>query len=188
MADGGEKMNKKGKLVFTVLAAAGLMVVLYIELHEFGHLIVMLSAGATIDDFSIIGAHVSAHGGNYTNISDLWLHANGALFPLIIALIYLVFYKRERNKSFYKMFSFFFGLIPICSLLAWVFIPIAFLNNQAPAGDDVTKFLFNFSQTASPLYVSAVAALLITIGAVLMIRKGVLKNYILEIKELSKKE
>lgn len=86
------------------------------------------------------------------------------------------------------MFSFFFGLIPICSLLAWVFIPIAFLNNRAPAGDDVTKFLFNFSQTASPLYVSTVAALLITIGAVLMIRKGVLKNYILEIKEFSKKE
>ena len=76
MADGGEKMNKKGKLVFTVLAAAGLMVVLYIALHEFGHLIVMLSAGATIDDFSIIRAHVSAHGGEYTNISDLWLNSN----------------------------------------------------------------------------------------------------------------
>ena len=181
-------MNKKGKLVFTVLAAAGLMVVLYIALHEFGHLIVMLSAGETIDEFSIIGAHVSGHGGEYTNISDLWLHANGALFPMITAFIYLAFYRRELNKTFYRMFSFFIGLFPICSLLAWVFIPFAFINGKAPAGDDVTQFLLNFSQTGSPLVVSVVAALLIGIGVVLLIRKGVLKNYILEIKELSKKE
>ncbi|MDO5155919.1 MAG: hypothetical protein Q4D51_08125 [Eubacteriales bacterium] len=181
-------MNKKGKLIINVLAAAGVTMVLYIALHEFGHLIVMLSAGATIDEFSIIGAHVSAHGGEYTNLSDLWLHANGALFPLISVFIYLTFYRRELNKTFYRVFSFFFSLIPMCSLFAWVFIPFAFINGKAPIGDDVTKFLFNFSQTASPLYVSAVAALLITIGAVLMIRKGVLKNYILEIKEFSKKE
>ena len=86
------------------------------------------------------------------------------------------------------MFSFFIGLFPICSLLAWVFIPFAFINGKAPAGDDVTQFLLNFSQTGSPLVVSVVAALLIGIGVVLLIRKGVLKNYILEIKELSKKE
>ena len=171
-----------------MLASVGLVLVLYIAFHEFGHMIVMLSAGATIDDFSILGAHVSAHGGEYTNISDLWLNANGALFPLIRAFIYLIFYRRELNKTFYRVFSFFVGIVPICSLLAWVFIPIAFMNDKAPAGDDVTNFLLNFSQTASPLIVCVVAAFLIGIGVVLMIRKGVLKNYILESKELRKTE
>ena len=33
---------------------------LYIFVHELGHLIVMLSAGATIEDFSIFTAHVTA--------------------------------------------------------------------------------------------------------------------------------
>ncbi len=181
-------MNQKGKLVFIVLAAAGLATVLYIVLHEFGHLIVMLSAGETIDDFSILGAHVSGHGGEYTNISDLWLHANGALFPLIAVFIYLTFYRRELNKTFYRVFSIFNGIIAICPLLAWVFIPFAFINGKAPVGDDVTQFLLNFSQIGSPLIVSVVAALLISIGVALVIRKGVLKNYILVIKELSKNE
>lgn len=52
-------MNKKSKLVFCIFASAGLMLVLYIAFHELGHMIVMLSTGETIDDFSIIGAHVS---------------------------------------------------------------------------------------------------------------------------------
>ena len=77
-------MNKKAKYIFCLLASMGIASVCYIFLHELGHMIVMLSAGAVIDDFSIIGAHVSAHGGEYTNISDLWLHANGAFLPLII--------------------------------------------------------------------------------------------------------
>ena len=178
-------MNKKAKYIFCLLASMGIASVCYIFLHELGHMIVMLSAGAVIDDFSIIGAHVSAHGGEYTNISDLWLHANGVFLPLIIAFIYLIFYKRERNNIFYRTFSFFICLIPIISLLAWVFIPFVFLNGNAPVGDDVTYFLLNFSQTNSPIIVSVVASLLICIGVVLMIKKGVVKNYILQIKELS---
>ena len=78
--------------------------------------------------------------------------------------------------------------MPICTLLVWVFIPIAFMNDHAPVGDDVTKFLLSFSQIGSPLIVSAAAVLLIGIGAALMTGKGVLKNYILEIKGQSKKE
>ena len=181
-------MNKKSKLFFCLLASVGLVLVLYIAFHEFGHMIVMLSAGATIDDFSILGAHVSAHGGEYTIISDMWLHANGTLFPLIAAFLYLAFYRRERKNTFYRTFSFFAGLTPICSLLTWVFIPIAFVNGRAPVGEDVTSFLLSFSQIGSPFIVSAAAALLFGIGAVLMIRKGVLKNYISESKEQSKKE
>ena len=64
-------MDKKIRLIFYLLASAGVSLVCYIFFHESGHLIVMLSAGEIIDDFSIIGAHVSGHGGVYTNVSDL---------------------------------------------------------------------------------------------------------------------
>lgn len=49
--------------------SAGIAIFLYILLHEFGHMIIMLSVGATITDFSIFTAHVSADGGNYTDLS-----------------------------------------------------------------------------------------------------------------------
>ena len=44
--------------------------------HELGHLIVMLSASSTIENFSILTAHVTATGGNYTKAGELWLQAN----------------------------------------------------------------------------------------------------------------
>ena len=58
-------MNIKAKFILCLLSSATLLTVLYILFHELGHMIVMLSAGDTIDDFSIIGAHVSGHGGTY---------------------------------------------------------------------------------------------------------------------------
>lgn len=177
-------MNKKSKLIFCIFASAGLMLVLYIAFHELGHMIVMLSAGETIDDFSIIGAHVSGHGGTYTNASDLWLHANGAVLPFIISGAYVLLYRKEINNTFYRCFSFFVGLVPICSLLAWIIIPFLYLKGTAPAGDDATHFLENFSQTTHPLIVSAVAAVLVSMGLFLSIKKGVIGNYLSEIKAM----
>ena len=36
----------------------------------------MLSASSTIENFSILTAHVTATGGNYTKAGELWLQAN----------------------------------------------------------------------------------------------------------------
>ena len=55
-------MKHKIKKVMLVFPAVALTIVIYIFLHEIGHLIVMVSAGATITDFSILTAHVSAMG------------------------------------------------------------------------------------------------------------------------------
>ncbi|WWR20752.1 hypothetical protein V1226_04950 [Lachnospiraceae bacterium JLR.KK009] len=52
-------MNKKLKSIGYILLSAGIGVFLYILLHEFGHMAVMLSVGATITDFRIFTAHVS---------------------------------------------------------------------------------------------------------------------------------
>ncbi len=70
---GQDWMNKKIKSIGYTLLSAGIAFFLYILLHEFGHMIVMLSVGATITDFSIFTAHVSADGGNYTDLSDMFM-------------------------------------------------------------------------------------------------------------------
>ena len=183
---GNQEMNTKNKLKLCSVVSAILVVVLYILFHETGHLIVMLSAGEVIDDFSILSAHVSGHGGEYTFVSDLWLNVNGAVLPLIVSLVYLLFYKKERNNTFYRMFSFFTGLMPISTILAWVIIPFLYLNGTAPLNDDCTKFLMSFSQIANPLFVSAAALVLIVLGSILFIKKGVLRNYIYELQALKK--
>lgn len=175
-------MNIKAKFILCLLSSATLLTVLYILFHELGHMIVMLSAGDTIDDFSIIGAHVSGHGGTYTNASNLWLHANGAVLPFVISLAYVLLYRKKSNNTFYRCFSFFVGLVPSCTLLAWIIIPFIYLKGTAPAGDDVTHFLDNFSQAAHPLIVSAAATLLIGIEVFLSTKKGVIENYFSEIK------
>ena len=176
-------MDNKVKKVLYVFASALLSIILYIILHEGGHMIVMLSAGATITDFSILTAHVSGVGGNYTNASDLWLQANGALLPVIVSFIYMLFYKKESRSMFYHIFSYMFCLIPVGSLFAWVIIPFVYMQGNAPAGDDVTKFLYNFTHDYHPLLVSAVAVLIIAVGIILMIKKEIIKTFIVEIRK-----
>lgn len=178
-------MNKKIKSIGYILLSAGITVFLYILLHELGHTMVMLLAGATITDFSIFTAHVSAVGGNYTNLSNMWLQANGALLPLIISYFYMLLYQKGNTKSLYRIFSYMVTLIPIASMLTWVIIPIAYLHRKAPINDDVTNFLTVFCENYHPLIVSATATALIGISIALMIKKRVIHNFIEEIKRIS---
>lgn len=164
-------MNRKIKNILQLLLAAGLSLPLYILLHELGHLIVMLSAGATIEDFSIFTAHVTATGGNYTKIGELWLQANGAFLPVICVIVYLLFYKKDSKNSFYHFFSYVVGIVPLGSMLAWVFVPLSYIKGNAPVNDDVTKFLNVFSQYYHPLIVSAMAVVIIGISIFIMVKK-----------------
>ncbi len=174
---------KKLKLTGILLLAAAAVLFLYVLFHETGHLIVMLSAGATVTDFSIFGAHVSGTGGNYTNISDLWLHANGTFLPLVLSYLVLLFYRSGRSSGlFYQSFFYFVALVPISSLLAWVFIPFLYQSGNAPVGDDVTQFLLNFSH---PVLVSIAALLLIGAGVLLMVKKRIPQNFIKAVRETS---
>ena len=68
-------------------------------------------------------------------------------------------------------------------MFAWVVIPFAYLQGNAPVADDVTQFLINFSQNHHPLIVSAVATLIIVIGVTVMIKKGIIQNFISLVKE-----
>ena len=165
------------------MLSAGIGIFLYILLHEIGHMIVILSVGGTITDFSIFTAHVSAVGGGYTNLSDMCMNANGALFPLIISYLYIMLYQKDSTKVFYRIFSYVFVLIPIVSMLAWVIIPFAYLQGNAPINDDVTKFLTVFCENYHPLIVSVTAVVLVGMGVALMMKKRVIHNFIQEIKQ-----
>jgi len=158
--------------------AALISVFLYILLHECGHLIVMLSVGSTITEFSILSAHVSAMGGNYTALSDLWLHANGVFFPVVVSWGYMVLYKKNSGNEIYILSSYLASILPVFSLLVWIVMPFAYIQGNAPAGDDITKFLNNFSQEYHPLLVSAVAVLLIAISVTVMVKKGIVREYL----------
>ena len=176
-------MNKKIKNILQILLTAGLSLPLYILIHEMGHLIVMLSAGAAIEDFSIFTAHVTATGGNYTKTGELWLQANGAFLPVTCALVYLLFYKKDSKNSFYHFFSYVAAMFPIGSMLAWVFIPFSYINGNAPVKDDVTKFLNVFSEYCHPLIVSAMAVVIIGIVIAVMVKKEIVQNVIKIVKE-----
>lgn len=176
-------MNKKIKNILQLILAAGISLPLYILVHELGHLIVMLSAGATIEDFSIFTAHVTATGGNYTKIGELWLQANGVFLPMIFVLVYLLFYKKDNTSSFYHFFSYVAAMVPLGSMLAWVFIPFSYINGNAPVNDDVTKFLNVFSQYYHPLIVSVVAVVIIGIGIVIIVKKEIIRTVIKIVKE-----
>ncbi len=179
----GEYMNKKIKIIGYVLLTVVIAIVGYIIIHELGHMIVMLSAGATITDFSILKAHVIGVGGNYSYVSNLWLHANGALLPMVVSLIYTLFYRKKIKSLFYHIFSYFISIISIGSMFAWVVIPFIYMQGNAPAGDDVTKFLHKFTQEYHPLVVSAVAMLIIGLDVFVIIKKDIIKNFIRIIRE-----
>lgn len=176
-------MNKKIKSIGYILLSAGIVFFIYTLLHEFGHMVVMISVGARITDFSVLTAHVSGDGGEYTSLSKMIESANGALFPLIISYIYILLYQKGNTKSLYRIFSYIVTLVPAASMLAWVIIPFVYLQGKAPINDDVTKFLTVFSKNYHPLIVSAVAVIFIGISVVLMIKKQVIHNFIEEIKQ-----
>ena len=144
----------------------------------------LLAAGATIENFSIFTAHVTATGGNYTEIGELWLHANGAFLPVICTMVYLLCYKKNSKNSFYHFFSFVVALFPVGSMLAWVFIPFLYINGNAPVSDDVTHFLNIFSKYYHPLFVSVMAVVIIGISIAVMVKKGIFSNVIPKSKRI----
>ena len=159
--------RKIGYLIVAVLVS----MFMYTFLHEFGHLIIALLCGSTITEFSIVSSHVSFTGGNYNDFRLMVLHVSGIMLPVLVVFVYLLFYK-DYKCMFYQMFSYIFCIMPVCSLLAWVILPITYLFNQAPVYDDVTKFLDVFTMWYHPLVISLVALMLIIILLRMMLKNG----------------
>lgn len=160
-----------------------LVLILYIFLHETGHCIVAAACGARITEFSIVTAHMNFDGGNFSDFSSLWLHANGTVLPLCVVFVYMLVYRKNSVNSFYQLFSYMAVLSPIFSLLAWILLPLRYMiSGTAPAGDDCTKFIKIFEKDHSPVLIIAAALLLFSVNILLMIKKQIIRNFFDTIK------
>ena len=63
------------------------------------------------------------------------------------------------------------------NLLAWVFIPILYVFGQAPEGDDVSKFLYNFCFD-HPAYLVSICAIAVMVCCIcLAVKKDLIENF-----------
>ncbi|BCN29039.1 hypothetical protein [Anaeromicropila herbilytica] len=179
-------MDDRIKFILSSLCAIMFAIFLYILLHEFGHTLVAIACGAEITDFSIMKAKMSYFGGNFNQIMKSLLNVAGMLFPVLVCLMFTLFFNRNRKNIFYIYFFTMFFLNTTASILAWVIIPIISMFSTPPAGDDVTKFLIN-SQW-NQLIVVLSAALLIVMMVITALYKGLFKSFLDLLNKISKQE
>lgn len=137
-------MLTKKKVVFVVylvLFAYLMTIIIYPFLHESGHLITATICGGKTNGIKLGFLQASAYfSGDFTNSQLFLIHISGAVFPLLIWLIYII--SIPKNVYFaLEGFKIVFSGTVIGSMLAWVVIPILFELNKAPAEDDVVKFM-----------------------------------------------
>ena len=180
-------MKNRLRRAVKIFPAFVIGMILYIAFHELGHLIVAVSAGATITEYSIIHAHTSWVGGTFTINKYLWVNVNGVLLPILLSYIYALTYSEKIKNGFYKAISFVVSVVPLGSLIAWVIIPI--LNtfgimSKGLADDDATKFVLYFSVGHhSPIWVSIGAAAMIALGVFIVVKKGIIRGWITYIRK-----
>lgn len=172
-------MKHRIKKILRLIPVVILTLLLITLLHEVGHLIVALLAGARITEFNIFlhDAHISYDGGNFTPFMGMWCDANGALFPLFVSYIYALFFRKKSKNFFYRFFSFLFCFVTSTSLIIWVYTPVLYLAGIRYMKDDGFKFVDKFIMYHHPLFISVAALLLMGVGALLMVKKGLFRAY-----------
>lgn len=175
-------MQNKVKTLLPFLACVLIMIPLYIILHEGGHSFIAILCGAKITKFRILGASITSVGGDYNQFTSSLMNAFGMLLPVLSAFLYMLLYNSKKESILYRVFSFFFCLAPISSLLAWVVIPVIYIWGDAPASDDVTKFLN--TSAIYPLWVTLGALLLLSFLLLFAWHKKIFQNYIQAMKSL----
>lgn len=158
---------------------------LYVIAHELGHTIVAIICGAEITQFSIFNAHMSYSGVIFSKAMYSLFHAAGMLFPIILTVPIIISYKQNKKSIIYHCFYISACLWGISPLLAWLIVPFVSLAGSPPQGDDVAKFIT--SSGWHPMLVFA-SALVILIGLLLLvIKKGIIQEFIAKIKGFSYK-
>ncbi len=170
-------MNNKMSLLLKMLLAVFIETILYIFLHEGGHALVAVLCGAKITSFSIVGAYVISTGGNYTQVTSSLQKVAGALLPVVFSVCYILFgFNKNKKGEFYRIFSMFSAFIPIGSLFAWVFVPVAFMAGDTEKPDDVIQFL-NISGI-HPVIVMSISAALILAYIFIIWKRGILQIWL----------
>ena len=88
---------------------------------------------------------------------------------------YMMFYRSTSVNQFYRIFSFIALVMPIGAIGSWIFVPILYLFDMAPAEDDVSKFIVS----------SGIAPWIVVLGAITLLvscvffawKKKIVQNY-----------
>lgn len=167
----------KNKIVngLYVILSACIVVPLYILCHEGGHALVALLGGAEITSFHIIGAYVGSEGGSFNTITSGLFLASGMLLPVLLSLSYMLLYKKASENRGYRIFSCMLTMAFSAPTAAWIVVPVLYLLNRAPAGDDVTKFLDVTGM--HPIVLIALSVTLLIVNIMLAWYKNIIQNY-----------
>ena len=183
-------MERRIKSALRLLSVVFFVLILYVFLHESGHAIVALFAGARITEFSLFftNAHVSIEGGNLTLFTSLWLDANGALLPLLVSFILAITYREEIRSTYYKAFCFLFTLANTCSIIVWIVVPLLYKNGYEDRGEDAFKFADKLYMYHDPRMISIVAFFLVGTGVLLIIGKRMYRPYVELLRKIRRGE
>ena len=168
-------MDLNTRKILSLFASILFTIPVYIILHEGGHALIAPSCGARITEFSILGAYMRYEGGTFTALTLSLFYIAGMLLPVLISIAYMLLYRDAAQSVFYRIFSFLFPLILTAPALAWGIVPLLYLSDQAPPGDDVTGFIE--SSGASPWAVLLGAVLLFAGCLFLAWQKKIIQNY-----------
>lgn len=142
---------RKKKTVIILLS----YIFIYALIHEFGHSLAVIILGGTVTQFdpNPLNAHMN-YNGNFTNIGYDFINIGGALLPWLLWLIFILLCPKKVNSTleFVKLTA---SVMILGSMLSWMVIPLLYIANNPPIGDDVAKFL-NCSKL-SPVFVSIMA-------------------------------
>ena len=160
--------TKKRQIQFYILRLLILLVILlvYTVLHEGGHALVAILAGAPVREFNINFFNISAHVGLTSDVKPSWLppfDIAGIGIPLLVWLV-LVLATSKNTSWILRIVKFFSSVIVLFSLLPWIVIPFLIMAHNLP-NDDSTSFIIH-SGIYPPLV--AIGALLIFSGGWLL--------------------
>ena len=119
-----------------------------------------------------IPVYIILHEGGHALIA---LSCGARITEFSILGAYMLLYRDAAQSVFYRIFSFLFPLILTAPALAWGIVPLLYLSDQAPPGDDVTGFIE--SSGASPWAVLLGAVLLFAGCLFLAWQRKIIQNY-----------
>lgn len=176
-------MPRKLRFSLTILAMMFVSIIMYIFVHESGHALVAILCGARNVKISIVSAHTWWTGGSFTAITDALCYVAGAALPVCVSWTAMIFYSKSRKGLIYHIAYFFFFIVSISPVFAWVGIPAYSMFAPFPdQTDDIASFLN--SSDIPPIIVSLTGVIVILISIFIAIKKQLFSTFIQLAKDL----
>ena len=150
---------------------------LFVFLHELGHLLVFLLHGRRVDAFVVLpvsNAHVIGDSTGFSTASLALMNMGGDLFALIVLAAVIIIYRRDNKHvlyhSCYKLGAI---LLFIYAISQWFFVSVSSLVSAPSLNYDAKRLLV---QTGLHPLVMLLFTLLLAVGFVILsYKKGLLK-------------